>query len=73
MEWISVKDRLPEKFQDVLIWNETLQQAEIRYLTDEIYPESKEIKDQIVWSEQGITNNISHWMPLPEMPNDSTI
>ena len=66
--WISVKDRLPEKYGRYLCWfggNKCVVGAEIEtYLPDmhgfgslernEVYP------------------NISHWMPLPEAPKEET-
>ncbi len=59
-QWISVKDRLPETFEDVLVFNSN----EETVITIGFYYELKwhvyEIHD---FSEQ-----ITHWMPLPEPP-----
>ena len=65
MDWISVLDRLPEKYHAVLIW----------------CPEYKNIYcaciDDNGWSFFGggcpaIHDNVTHWMPLPEPPKEDT-
>ena len=58
-DWISVKDRLPEKRGDYLIYN-----------TDGIVwpywynPEDKRWYDNCGY----LTESVTHWMPLPEPP-----
>ena len=57
--WISVKDRLPEKNGDYLIYN-----------TDGIvwpYWYDKEYKE---WYDSSgyLTESVTHWMPMPEPP-----
>ncbi len=62
-KWISVAERLPEKDQRVLTWN----QIEIQAFT---YAGDNKWWDSECWSyteEWGIT----HWMPLPESPKES--
>lgn len=59
--WISVNDRLPEKKGDYLIFN-----------TDGIvwpYWYDKEYKE---WYDSSgyLTENVTHWMPLPEPPEE---
>lgn len=59
--WISVKDRLPEKNGDYLIYN-----------TDGIvwpYWYDKEYKE---WYDSSgyLTESVTHWMPLPEAPKE---
>lgn len=72
MEWISVKDRLPEIGQRVLVYQKSGvfggNEIEITYRIDEFYESSEEINNQIVWDGQGMCNDIHHWMPLPEPP-----
>ncbi len=76
MEWISVKDRLPDpkEYKDVLTYEflthiETLEEiphfsiepAENIYFDDEL---------QCVCSNFAGAENITHWMPLPEPPKE---
>ena len=71
-EWISVKDRLPEEFDDVLIVTVS-GRISIAYL----HSYNKEnIIDYKNWaitdSEEGNTIpfvRVTHWMPLPKSPN----
>lgn len=66
-DWISVKDRLPKKLEDVLVFTER-GLIDIRRLEDEEYPECEEPYERYVWNDQGIVNDITHWMRLPEPP-----
>ncbi len=54
MEWISVEDRLPEKYQPV-----------IAYLPGIIY--SDQHVQMIKWWDADVVE-VTHWMPLPEPP-----
>lgn len=62
IEWISVKDRLPEKMQNVLIANK----RGVRYDID------KGWYDGAGWARcnKGRYGNVTHWMPLPELPEE---
>lgn len=56
MEWISVKDRLPEPWTEVLVWR------------GPEYPiVSSEVTSTGLWCH---FFNITHWMPLPEPPKE---
>lgn len=57
-EWISVKDRLPEKDQDVLWYNPTLLKP---MDVDPISP---------LWNGCLEHNTYTHWMPLPTPPEE---
>lgn len=63
MNWISVKDRLPEKNQNVLVYQKGGvhggNEIDIEYLQGDGF-----------WADQGIMSEISHWMPLPEKPKE---
>jgi hypothetical protein len=65
MEWISVKDRLPEEGVPVLVCGRP-KIGEVPYIVDQIYK-----GDWMLW---GIWNNtsrgyiVTHWMPLPALP-----
>jgi hypothetical protein len=71
MKWISVKDKIPEQFDMVLVWRETLNfpihGCVIRCDKGE----------EVFWNVGGTSGgplkmrqerNPSHWMPLPEPP-----
>ncbi len=75
MEWISVKDKLPEKYQIVLVtdgkniclhykqsfWNWEGDEGEDLYCRDcQVVNERCNI----------IEGTITHWMPLPKLPKD---
>lgn len=69
MEWINIKDKIPEVLENVIVWNGTLNQCEIQYRLNEYYEESSDLKNKYAWNEQGIFNNIEYWMPLPNQPD----
>ena len=63
MEWISVKERLPEPVTRCLVFklDVALLVYEVAIFTDQFYRETGELDD--------VTElNPSHWMPLPEPP-----
>lgn len=58
--WVSVEDRLPEESDDYLVCTEGTDMFICYYL-----------KSENVWDMSDypyITEKISHWMPLPELP-----
>ena len=66
MEWISVKDRLPEDYNnyDYMLcyfegWDDMFFQRTLEYDIEE-----KEWSDH----EGNVYNKVTHWMPLPEPP-----
>jgi len=60
-QWISVKDRLPEHFEDVL----TFEDGEC-YRVNSISELTKYWWD----SDEGFERNPSYWMPLPAPPKE---
>lgn len=60
MEWISVKERLPQSGQCVILYSVKSGVAEGAWL------ESKGHYEQWRWN--AIMTNVTHWMPLPEPP-----
>ena len=75
MEWISVKDRLPEIEQEVLAYWEWVDSNKKIYPSMSVcYIQSitKYVNSQSVeWNEVG-SNMITHWMPLPPKPIEIT-
>lgn len=60
-EWISVKDRLPKLFEDVLTYDAD-EKIFINWL--------EELVDGIGYFAYG-GKLVTHWMPLPEPPKNS--
>jgi len=70
--WISVKDRLPEEGEEVLIFGQYLNDipkilgVRSRYKGDQDWKYTWEGPDEWVYRE----NDVTHWMPLPEPPKE---
>lgn len=64
MEWISVKDQLPEKYKEVLVYSK---ERIFHAFWDNI---SSSIYDWYDIQNLWIIEDISHWMPLPKPPKD---
>lgn len=62
-QWISVKDKLPDKAEDVLVCFKTLGGLSFVHIARYSYNE---------WLMDGrslsYSNKITHWMPMPESP-----
>lgn len=61
MEWISVKDRLPKPFRDVLAIMDNGDMHVLYMVQDGTWNR--------FFAERGL-KNITHWMPLPEPPKE---
>lgn len=59
MEWISVKERLPEPKERILAYCPNMTEADIG-----------PVSVQWGWTCKQKRSDISHWMPLPESPNE---
>ena len=76
MEWISVKDKLPKINIYVLVYasdfhssmKKTYCDDSIRIANLDEYDEWQDLDDDY-W---GCKMNVTHWMPLPEPPQDLT-
>ena len=77
MDWISVKDKLPEETQTVWVYNKDTKFVALACLVyldgwiwaisnGEIYAQDGEI---ISVCEYDDDYDITHWMPLPKLPN----
>ena len=66
--WVSVKDRLPENEQYVMLWTKTGVMKYAKYLDNEPH------RPWITYDEDGSIrawdNVVTHWMPLPEPPKE---
>ena len=62
-EWISVKDRLPEKDIRVLVWMQDNEEGYTQIDTDRFSCTMEQGYHWIRWGK-----NITHWMPLPPAP-----
>lgn len=61
-EWISVKDRLPEEFVDVLAY---LKNGKINRTWRDKVGFRNATSKKVRWYSDG---SVTHWMPLPEPP-----
>lgn len=65
MEWISVKDRLPETGDTVLAWRESTFTPGVYYASTGTFG----FYHEGIWGDKDEDNwNVTHWMPLPEPP-----
>jgi hypothetical protein len=68
MKWISVKDRLPEIDQKVLVWacsSPDPEFVDIGFYDPESSPET-------LWRcEEYMDIHVDYWMPLPNPPKDT--
>jgi hypothetical protein len=63
MNWISVKDELPDKDEVVLVWN-VFDGVALGYRCN---PASWHVRPRFgAWYNTGL--GVTHWMPLPEKP-----
>lgn len=61
--WISVKDRLPKENTKVLaIWDDCIETAFYEYIDGDYWSNS----------EIGCDLPVTHWMPLPKLPQENT-
>lgn len=76
MEWVSVKDKLPENDEDVLVYHLEDDHITVGYFESEnvsYYIQSDGSKfytysgweTEIPWAQKG---EVTHWMPLPDKP-----
>ena len=62
MKWISVKDRMPEDGQEVIVYSPDEDvQSGVCYFEDYGFQGDCNLRSILV--------NITHWMPLPEPPS----
>lgn len=65
MEWISVKERLPEANDEVWAWT-------VFHDSDQEYGDTSWLQDDGTWAMGSAKNfTVTHWMPLPEPPKQT--
>ena len=62
MEWISVKESLPEKRKIIQVYGKTA------YLNIEYQTSGYFDNGWFDWSGDDMENTVTHWMPLPQPP-----
>lgn len=69
MDWISVKEKLPENNQRVLAYCGKTK----KYFVGNVM--TRQFSDGVRWRHEGakgamytVTSKVTHWMPLPEPP-----
>lgn len=67
MEWISVKDRLPEDSDEFLCYVSILDDMGVKVYDIRILEYFSGAK---IWSCDGTIAIVTHWMPLPEPPKE---
>lgn len=74
MNWISVKDRLPQEKQDVLVFERWMDIPFVGYLVKDKWHVNKEFYEVGGTYADGYIigvvsqKDVTHWMPLPEPP-----
>lgn len=64
MNWISVKDRLPKKYVDVLTYSKEFG-VRLNYIDGKGFMYEDERKPYCIFGK------VTHWMPLPEPPEEA--
>jgi len=64
MEWIKVKDKLPDDGDKVIIYSPC--GIETKYFESNIFYDG----ETCMYCPIGEVKNVTHWMPLPEVPKD---
>ena len=59
--WISIKERLPEMYEDVVVLNNGKPIMSRRYWVDRWNP------TPTTWMWSKSLTNVTHWMPIPEL------
>lgn len=70
-EWISVNDRLPEKWKPVLAMALLFEVPAARPIIDSMWYIGNikgENKWRVCWNGDMLESNVTYWMPLPEPP-----
>ena len=66
-KWISVEDRLPNKYEEVLVWPNPTDYCN----TAQLYGDKWKYVEYSIWGVEHVGCQVTHWQPLPAAP-DST-
>ena len=66
MEWISVKDRMPNMKDIVLVYDTFLECVSIGYISEFLGKRAVWVIDY----GESVSDTVTHWMPLPEPPKE---
>lgn len=69
MKWISVKDKLPEKHP---LYKGEWSEHDVLILTEFHYKIGRTKNDKWIDMENKPIKNVTHWMPLPAPPNNTS-
>lgn len=81
MRWISVKDRMPQETNEVVDFDETWKESDFvlvyapnaeRYYPDFYVGQTVDGKWHLDGDVVETTTVVTHWMPIPEPPEDMT-
>lgn len=69
-EWISVKDKLPEKQIDVVFYSDPYEWWTGMFTPKNLGYDNDGFKYHQHWGDDGYhkIKNVTHWMPLPKPP-----
>jgi len=72
-EWISVKDRMPNGYEEVIVW--PFIDSYGTKFSAEYHPNlgwKYFLHTDYICDYQDINHDITHWMPLPNSPEEQT-
>lgn len=71
MEWISVKDRLPDKQKQVLVYDhgKGIITQGFKYQHSNVWHVTTYMDSINIFTGE-VAINVTHWMPLPDEPKD---
>ena len=67
--WVSVENELPERNKNPY-WNEASEIVLFVDIDKEIHKGWKNMRDSTWYNGQDKIKNVTHWMPLPELPHE---
>ena len=73
MEWISVKDQMPEYMADVLLWCVSRGGRNTAHENGEGYCAVDRYLGRCFCSDGLYNAIVTHWMPIPEPPDTSNV